>query len=417
MDWRALRAGYPALNQRAYLDTACKGLPSAAAELAVVEHVRRLREAPGASTTNETLVMLEAFDRARAAVAALINADTDEIALVPSTESGIAALAAALPTQSRTKIVASDLEFIGTILPWRYCGFEVKFVEHRDGAIEIDALDRAVDDDTLAVVISSVQEVNGFRADLNQLARLCHERSLLLIVDGIQHVGPLPFDVRTLAVDAVAVGGHKWLGAPFGMGFTYVSRRIHELLRPRHRAFMTAQPPEGGWTSYLESLDRHPADRLMFPHDARKLETGALGTTLAAAGLAAAAKTLLDIGLEAIAERSSMLAQRAVTALEAAGARIVTPYGREASSIVTFRSSDDLERERALVDELASQRVLTSLRSTTGVGGIRVSPYFYNDEEDIDRLAAVVKRHIRSRPARRSRDLPTPLDNASNRSV
>ncbi|HET7146379.1 MAG TPA: aminotransferase class V-fold PLP-dependent enzyme [Gaiellaceae bacterium] len=397
VDWDGVRADYPALAERAYLDTACKGLPSSASERAIADHVRRLRESPGDSTTEETIVMLEAFGRARSALAALIHAEPDEIALVPSTESGIAAVAAALALEPGSNVIASDLEFIGTVLPWRFRGHDVRFVPHREGTIDVGDLLDAADERTRAVVVSSVQEVNGFRVDLDLLGRMCRERSILLVADAIQHVGPLPLDVREVAVDAVAVGGHKWLCAPFGMGFTYVSRRIHDLLRPPARAFMTAEPPAQGWTDYLESLERHPGDRLTFPNDARKLETAALGTTLAAAGIAAAAETLLRIGPDEIAERSARLVARTAAALEGAGARIVTPAGTAPSSIVTFRISHDLNDERELVESLAREGVLTSLRSTTGTAGIRVSPYFYNDDEDIDRLAAVVERHIRVR--------------------
>jgi cysteine desulfurase/selenocysteine lyase len=387
-DWAAVRRAYPALDGRSYLDTACKGIPSPAAVRAVEEHLALLRDSPGPSTTDETVRMLEQFDRVRAAAAALINATPEEIALVPSTEAGLAAVASALPLEPGTNVVASDLEFGGTLLPWRFSGAELRLLPHRDGTIGIDDLDAAIDARTRAVVISSVQEVNGFRVDLDALSRLCGERSVPLVVDGIQHVGPLPLDVAATPVGALAVGGHKWLCAPFGMGFLYVSRALSETLQPRARSFMTALPPEGGWSRYLADPQRHPADEMRFPDDARKLELGALGTTLAAAGLAAALETLNALGTHAIAARSAELVRTTVAALRDAGAGIVTPQTEQPSSIVTFRVAAD---DRPLVEELANAGILTSLRFTTGVGGIRVSPYFYNDENDVDRLAEIVR--------------------------
>jgi selenocysteine lyase/cysteine desulfurase len=319
---------------------------------------------------------------------------------MPSTEAGIAALATALAFGPGTNVVASDLEFVGTVLPWRVLeqtGVQVKLVPHRDGTIDLDDLDAAVDKQTRAVVISAVQEVNGFRTDLEELSRLCRSRAVLLIVDAIQHVGPLTLDVRATPVDAVAVGGHKWLCAPFGMGFLYVSRRLVERLRPPSRAFMTAQPPFGEWGPYLESPLRHPQDKLVFPRDARKLELGGLGTTLAAGGLAAAVETLLHIGPQDIAARSRKLVELTLEALRSAGAEVVTPASAARSSIVTFRTAPEIEAERSLVERLAVNKTLTSLRFTTGVGGIRVSPYFYNDEGDIDRLAVGVREAIKQR--------------------
>jgi cysteine desulfurase/selenocysteine lyase len=403
--WGAIRDDYPATVGRAYLDTACKGLPGSAAERALHEHVRALRNPPGRSTTDATIAMLAGFERARHAAAALIHARPDEIALVPSTEAGISAVAAALRLDVGTNVVASDLEFVGTVLPWRCLerrGVRLKLVPHREGRIEVADLAAAIDAQTRVVVASSVQEVNGFRLDLAELAGACQASNVVLVLDAIQHVGPLLLDVTETPVHALAVGGHKWLCAPFGMGFLYVSRFLLEMLEPPMRAFMTARPPADDWKEYLESPRRHPADALRFPAGAEKLELAALGTTLAAAGLAAAAETLIEIGLDAIAERSARLVQTTAAALERAGAEIVTPRTGACSSIVVFRSAADVDRERALVERLADENILASLRFTTGVGGIRVSPYFYNDESDIERLVTVVAGEIRRRHSKRS---------------
>jgi len=393
-DWASIRGDYPGVTGRAYLDTSCKGLPSSDSEAAIAAHVRRLRESPSSSVTDETVAMLGHFDRARANVARLIGAEEREIALVPSTGEGIAALAASLPVERGANIVASDLEFAGGLLPWVGAGYELKFVPHRDGAIDLADVDAAIDERTTAVVISSVQELNGFRIDLDQLVEVCHRRGVLAIVDAIQHAGRLALDVSATKVDAVAVGGHKWLCSPYGMGFLYVSEALFDRLRPPAHSLMTALPPGGGWSPYLESVDRHPGDVLVFPKDARQLEAAALGTTLAAAGLAAATGELLEIGLAAIEERSTALVDRARAALAACGAEIITPASTAPTSIITFRTSTNVADDRQLVADLAEASVLTSLRGSTGIAGIRVSPFFYNDEDDIDRLATVVEAHL-----------------------
>jgi cysteine desulfurase/selenocysteine lyase len=393
-DWAAIRADYPAAAGAAYFDTACLGLPSGAAERAVIEHVALLRDPPGAAT-EVTLGMLGQFERARTAAATLVGAAVGEIALTPSTEAGIATIASALRLEPGTNVVASDLEFVGTLLPWRFLehrGVELKLVPHREGRVEVADLEAAADARTRAVVVSSVQEVNGFRADLAGLARMCRDRGVCSLVDAVQHVGPLILDVAATPVDAVVLGGHKWLCAPFGMGFLYAAPPLLELLDPPARAFMTAQPPEGGWRNYLESPARRPDDQLRFPVGAEKLERGALGTTLAAAGLAASIESLLRIGRREIAHRSARLVELTAAALEEVGAEVVTPTVGPRSSIVTFRSSAKIEAERELVARLAEERIFVSLRFTTGVGGIRVAPYFYNDERDVERLVSVVGR-------------------------
>jgi selenocysteine lyase/cysteine desulfurase len=395
IDWAAIRADHPGAVGRAYLDTSCKGLPSGAAVAAVAAHLDRLRESPGSSATGETVAMLDQFERARAAAARLIGASRREIALVPSTAEGIAALARSLPLERGANVVASDLEFAGGLLPWAGAGCELRFAPHRGGVVEVADLEAAIDRRTAAVVISSVQELNGFRVDLDGLVEACHRRGVLVVVDGIQQVGRIEIDVAATGVDALAVGGHKWLGAPFGMGFLYVSAALFERLRPPARSLMTALPPGGGWDAYLESAARHPGDELAFPDDARRLEAAALGTTISAAGLAAAIEVLLEIGVGAIEERSAGLLDRAREALEACGAEVLTPASSAPTSILTFRTSTDVDDDRELVRALAEASVLTSLRGSTGIAGIRVSPFLYNDEHDVDLLARIVGRRLR----------------------
>jgi cysteine desulfurase / selenocysteine lyase len=410
-DWTAIRLGYPGAIGRAYFDTACMGLPSPAAGAALSAHTAMLRDPPPGSTTDLTVRMLEQFGRARVAAAALIGAGRDEIALVPSTGAAIETVALALQLPAGAHVLASDLEFVGTVLPWRLLeqrGISLRLVPHRDGRVEVSDLETAVDSRTQAVVVSSVQEVNGFRVDLDDLSRMCRSRGLLLIVDAIQHVGPLLLDVAATPVDAVAVGGHKWLCAPFGMGFLYTSPALLERLEPPSRSFMTARPPTGGWREYLEDPARRPDDPLEFPNGADKLELAGLGTSMAAAGLAAAIETLLRLGPAAIARRSRELVNLTVLALEQAGAEVVTPRTGPRSSIVTFRSGETIESERQLVAKLSLERIFASLRFTTGVGGIRVSPYFYNDEDDIERLAAVVRHELAGRRRRSGKGVSAP---------
>lgn len=397
-DWQTLRSQYPPVLRRVYLDTACKGIPSAAAVDAIAEHCRFLRECPGNSTTADTLVALEQLERARVAAATLINADPGEIALVPSTQGGLNAIADAVGWRAGDVVLASDIEFVGTILPWQSLerrGVRLQLVPHRAGRVDVADLEAAMDTRTRAVVVSSVQEVNGYLIDLDALTRVCRERGVLCIIDGVQHVGPVSFNVRETPVDVLAVGGHKWLCAPFGMGFLYVRRELHEQLEPSIHGYMTAQPPDGGWLHYLENPDRLPADPLRFADDARKLELGAIGTSTAAAGLAAALETLLEIGPAAIAARVARLVRLTAEALEGAGARIVTPNDGRGSGFLTFRTGTSVGHERNAVERLTRAGVSASLRFTTGIGGIRVSPYFYNDESDVDRLASVVREACR----------------------
>ena len=330
---------------------------------------------------------------ARRLAAELIGADEDEIALVEGTQHGLNLVAEGLGLRPGDRVVASDLEFFGTVLPWRsLAGVEVELVPHRDGRVEAADLEAAIDGRTRAVVVSSVQEITGFRVDLAALSTICRERGVLLVVDGAQHVGPVPLDVRKTPVDVLAVGGHKWLCSPFGLGFLYVRRGLLDRLEPAIPGYMTMTEPAQGWTAYMAEPSRTPADDFAFVQSARKLETGGTGPYLAAAALAGALRALLDIGPAAIAARVEALVARLVDGLTGLRVELVSALEPEhRSGIVVFRSSGEVEDDRRLVERLEQAGVAVSLRFSTGTGGIRVSPYLYNHESDVDRLLTALE--------------------------
>lgn len=401
IDWPAVRGRYPAAAAKAYLDTACKGIPPPRAIEAVEAYCARARTCPGRSATEDTIELLATAETAIRAAARLIGAREDEIALVESAQGGLSAAADALRLGRGDRVVASGLEFYGTVMPFRSLaarGVELVLVPHRAGRVEAEDLAAAIDARTRAVVVSSVQEPNGFLVDLEALAAACRERGVHLVVDGAQHVGAAPLDVGAVACDFLAVPGHKWLCSPFGMGFLYVRRELLAGIEPTFRGHMTLRTPPGGWDAYLSDPARTPVDDLGFVETARKLETGGTGPFLAAAALGGALEDLLELGPDAVAARTRELAGLLLDGLTALGADVVTPLEEERrAGIVTFRTSASPEDERALVGRLLEAGVSVSLRFTAGVGGIRASPYLYNDETDVERLLAVVAAEARRR--------------------
>jgi cysteine desulfurase/selenocysteine lyase len=398
IDWTAVRARYPAALRKAYLDTACKGIPPPEAISAIEEYCRFVRESPLQSVTEETILVNEHLARARRGAAELIGAHEDEIALVESTQHGLNIVADLLRTGPGDRVVASDLEFFGTVLPWR--GAALELVPHREGRVEVEDLEAAIDSRTRAVVVSSVQEVNGFLVDLPALSRVCRERGVALVVDAAQHVGPVPIDVRQTPVDFLAAGGHKWLCSPFGLGFVYVRRELLAELEPSFRGYLSLQEPPEGWAAYLADPGRTPVDDLGFVGSARSLETGGTTPALAAAALTACLGVLLRLGSGRIEARVQELVASLLDGLDELGLGVVSPREHR-SGIVAFHTAD----EPRLVEELAAKGVGVSLRYTSGAGGIRVSPYFYNDESDLERLLSAVSGSEGSRARRRAGSL------------
>jgi cysteine desulfurase / selenocysteine lyase len=384
------RQEFPALEQQVFLDSAC-------VSLAPQRAVRKLRAfldmaalCPSGSSTQHHLDMDAMRSAARPQIAKLINANEQDIALVESTTHGLNLVANSIPLQRGDRVVICDLEFLEVAVPWVQkrddLGTEIDSVKNRDGRILIEDIEAAITPKTRVVAISSVQWSNGFRCDLDALSRLCRERGVFLILDAVQQVGAISLDVQKTPVDAIACGGHKWLMAPFGCGFLYLSKEFRAQLKPPLAGYLSVADPEGGWDTYFETPSIVPVRDLDFVDHARRFETGGTANYPGAIGLAESVGLINDIGIENVGRHVLSLTDHLIDALHHQQLRIVTPEAREhRSGIVTF-TLDRAEDNIALIDFLQQQKVLVSVRYTSHVGGVRVSCHLFNNTNDLDRL-------------------------------
>ncbi len=314
-----------------------------------------------------------ATTHARRSAARLVGADEAEICLTRNTSHGLNIVAAGLPWRPGDNVVTAQTEFPANVYPWKNLarkGVTVRFAPARDNRVLVDDVAALMDDRTRLVAISFVEFATGYRNDLVALADLCHARGALLCVDGIQGVGALPLDVGQVPLDFLAIGGPKWLMGPIGTGFLYV-RRQH---------IPTLDMAMAGW---MGTTDIHEHFRYDLPwrDDARRFEEGSLNV-VGAAGLDAAIKLLLSVGIETIEERIMALTDRLIEGLRERGYQVITPiaHRHERSGIISFQHSrhDPAQLEQRLTEA----NVVISRRGAF----IRASPHFYNDEEDIDRL-------------------------------
>jgi cysteine desulfurase/selenocysteine lyase len=372
-----------------YLDNACMGLPHPAG-MREARKVLDMVEGNDMSATDLVVTVQTYYDRARDAAARLVNATPAEMALVESTTHGLGLVAAALPLEPGDNVVVCDLEFLPTVLCWRTRqagGLEVREVRSRAGRVEPADFEARMDARTRALVVSSVQEINGFRADVAALAVLARASGAWLLVDGVQEAGALRADVRALGVDVYCCGGHKWLRNPFGMGFLYVRKEMLEAMSPAFYGYFNLDEPAAGWGPYLASPERSPFDPLTVLPGAQRFETGGYGNYVGAAALWANLEAILAEVLEAIERRTLALGERLAKGLDALGLEVRSP--REAQSrsgITTFGLPGGVEEELKFSATIEKKGVFVSVGYTSGVGGIRVSPHHHNSIWDVDRL-------------------------------
>jgi len=395
MDFEEARRQFPALEQKVFLDAACVSLAPRAAVAAIQGFLDMAACCPAPSSTRQHIAMDELRAAARPEAAKLIGAHEDEIALVESTTHGLTIAANAIPLERGDRVLICDLEFLQVAIPWaqkrQEIGILIDPVANRDGRIEIGDIEAGIRPRTRVVCISSVQWSNGFRIDLDALARLSRDRGIWLVVDAIQHLGAVPLDVRSTPVDIVACGGHKWLNAPFGCGFLYMRREALSRLRPPLAGYMSLEPPQGGWETYFQTPAITPFREYRFVDTAWRFEVGGTAGYPAAIGLAASLKLINDLGPELIWGHVLRLTDHLIDGLKTLGVTVGTPTEHEhRSGIVTF-SVGDAAKNVALMHRLLERKILVSVRYTSHVGGVRVSCHFFNSIADMDCLLDAVK--------------------------
>ncbi len=327
------------------------------------------------------------IERLRRAVATMIGAKREEIAFVKNTSEGIATVAGGIDWRAGDRIVTTAVEYPANVYPWmdvaKRFGVELVMLPEEtgdDGARRVP-LDRILEEAqhprTRLVALSHVEFASGQRHDIAAVGRLCRETGRLFSVDAIQSVGALPVDVAAMGVDFLSADGHKWMLGPEGAGIFYCRA---ELLR-RMRPLIV------GWMNVVNADDYGHYDFTLKP-DAGRFECGThnVGGLLA---MKASIELLMEVGLERVGGRIRTLTQHVIEGLQRKGYQVVSPRGEgEWSGIVSFASTkhDHMDIWKRLRKEHCIEIAVRE-------GRLRVSPHFYNTQEQMDKLVGTLPGH------------------------
>lgn len=372
MELDKIRGLFPVAKNRVFLNHAAQSpLPKPVAD-AMRQYVE--------DYSNFGASPLEGSDLGKSLFAKLVGAKTEEIALVENTSVGLNIAANVLHYPPGSKIVTTDLEYPSVVYPWlkRSLGVKVHYVRNMNGRILLEDFEKAVDDSTVAVVVSHVEYTNGFRHDLQALSEIAHRHGAVLTVDAIQSAGVIPIDVKRDGVDFLTCACYKWLLGPAGAAYLYVREELIEGF----------EPPYVGWASVkqeiFETVDFWDIWSLKLSETASRFEVGT-PSTVSFVGAAEAIKMLLGFGIENIEKRVLKLTDYLIEKIKALGLELQTPEEQQhRSGIVNIK----IDKPKDVVEQLKRGNIIVSARAH----GIRVSPHFYNTEEEIDKLVEEVKK-------------------------
>ena len=318
----------------------------------------------------------DAVDEVRARAARFVNCEMDDVAFLKSTAEGLGVVALGLDWQPGDEVIAYNQAFPADVYPWMNLagrGVEVKLIDdrgrQRHDAADVEAL---LTPRTRVVCLELVNFNNGFRAPIEEIARLCHERGAWLVVDATQAAGAVRIDVKELGCDVLVAHGYKFLMSGWGTAICYFA--------PHTRARLGV--PEPGWKSLqrIKNVASLVDYNLDFASEARRFEPG-IPDILSIMGMGAVLDLMLETGTRQIEERVLAYGAQVAEALEARGWTVVSSRRPGEGSGILSATREGVDTA-AVAAELRRRDVACAVRE----GRVRVSVHFYNDDTDLERL-------------------------------
>jgi kynureninase len=283
----------------------------------------------------------------------------------------------------RNKVVMADLEFPSVqyfYFEQKRRGARVELIASEDGLrVPMEKFLAAIDEQTLLVPISYVLFRSATIVDARAIIERAHRVGAHVVLDVFQATGTVPVDVRALNVDFAVGGVLKWLCGGPGVAYLYVRPDLRTKLQPGVTGWFAHRRPFG--------FESGPIDRR---DDALRFLTG---TTQVPAFYACqpGLDIITQVGVERIRENSMRQTARLINGAQARGWRVHTPEDpAERGGTVSV----DCPHAAEVTRELLARDILVDFRPHAG---IRLSPHFYNRDEEMDFALAQVEEILATR--------------------
>jgi kynureninase len=274
------------------------------------------------------------------------------------------------PTPKRNKIVYSELNFPSVMYVYeahaRSGKLRIETVKSDDGiTVSLDRFLEAIDEETLLVPFSHVLFKSGFLQNAKAITERAHEVGARVVLDCYQSAGTVPFSVKDLNVDFATGGSVKWLCGGPGAGYLYVRPDLHDQLEPKTTGWMAHEQP----FSFDTEL-RYATGIRRFLHGSPAIPA----LYAAHSGY----HIINKVGVENIRQKSVRQTTRLIQLAEEAGFEVTSPKNAgDRGGTITVGHPD----AAAITNELIKREIIVDYRPGAGV---RISPHFYNTDEELE---------------------------------
>jgi selenocysteine lyase/cysteine desulfurase len=387
------RADTPGCTRLVHLNNAGAALVPRPVQSAILDHLALEQEIGGYEAAD---ARREDVRHAYAAMGRLLGTEARNIALVQNSTVAFAQAVSAFDFNGGDVILTSRSDYASNQIMYlslaRRRGVEiVRAPDAAEGGIDPDAVQKLIRKRRPSLVaLTWIPTNSGLVQPVEAVGRICRNAGVPYLVDACQAVGQLPVDVGALQCDYLSGTARKFLRGPRGLGFLYASDRVlqegaHPLLVDMHGA---------DWTD---------TDDFALNPDARRFETWENAFALVL-GLGAAAEYALQAGVEPTGRRARELAEYARSQLSAIPGVRVLDRGPELCAIVTIAvdGQDTANIKLALrsrgINTSSPQRedAVIDMDDKGTASALRISPHYYNTQEEIDTAVDAIQELLSS---------------------
>ena len=332
----------------------------------------------------------EKYESVRDKVKELINADsTKEIIFTKGSTESLNSVVFGFMThylKMNDEVILSKGEHASNILPWivlsKQIGFKIVYVDlENDYSLSIDKIKEKVTDKTKVISIAHVTNAIGDVRPVEIIGKYCNDNNILFVIDATQSIGHMKVDVKASFVSFLVFSAHKMLG-PTGVGVLYGKEELLERLIPLEYG--------GGMNAMFYSSGEYELKDL--PH---RLEAGTRNIA-GVIGLGAAIDYLNNIGLDNIHNYEMELKKYLIEKIKTVPN--IKLYNESIDSgILLFNLGDYFSQDVAIylnnykICIRAGNHCAKMLQEVIDkTNTCRVSLYFYNTKEEIDKLIEVL---------------------------